>query len=252
MSNDNSIVSRSWCAYFAANSTSAEGLPWRHAGTLTSAERRVIAKSIQQFQLGEGAEGRRLLKRGLDSDQCSNDPHFVEALRLFIKEEQRHSTMLGRFMRTEGISALQGHWLDGIFRCIRVLSGLELELRVLVTAEVIAVPYYRALGAATKSELLGAICAVILSDEAAHLRFQRSILTRLSAARDPGLRCLITLLHRIFLLGTCCVIWLEHRRVFCAAGYSFGRFVEQSLSHMSALEAPVLQTPRIGAAVSDC
>jgi len=240
--NSSSAVSKAWCSYFVSNSGSADDLPWNNHDLLSDAERYSIAGSIQQFQLGEGAEGRRLLKRGADWARAVGDPYFVIALSLFIKQEQRHSRILSQFMRREGIPLLQRHWLDGIFRRIRVVAGVELELRVLVTAEVIAVPYYRALGRATKSTLLRAISSDILADEDGHLKFQKSMLTRLGARRDPGLRCLITQLHRVFLVGTCCVVWLEHRSVFKAANYSFGRLLEESLSEMSALEAPCTES----------
>lgn len=231
-------LSQMWCDYFRSNSSSADNLPWDTDYTLSNLERVSITNSVQQFQLGEGAEGRRLLMRGENWARSIGDPYCVRALSLFIKEEQRHSRILLQFMRRERIPAVQRHWLDEIFRRIRVLAGLELELRVLVTAEVIAVPYYRALGRATKSPLLHAISSVILVDEAGHLRFQKTILTRLGERRDPGLRCLVTQLHRVFLIGTCCVVWAGHRRVFHAANYSFGRFLEESLSEMSVLEAP--------------
>ena len=238
LESSSSAVSQVWCDYFHSKAGSVDQLPWYTKYRLSSAERRSIANSIQQFQLGEGAEGRRLLKRGEDWARSADDRGFVTALSLFIREEQRHSNMLLEFMRRERIPALPRHWLDEIFRHIRVLLGLELELRVLVTAEVIAVPYYRALGRATKSDLLRAISSVILADEAGHLQFQKSMLTRIGARRDPGLRCLLTQLHRVFLVGTCSVVWMEHRSVFKAAKYSFGRLLEDSLAEMSALEAP--------------
>ena len=43
---------------------------------------------------------------------------------------------------------------------------------VLVTAEVLAIPFYQALRDATRSSLLRAICVRILCDEASHLNYQ--------------------------------------------------------------------------------
>jgi len=235
---DGSASSRAWQVYFLSNRSTADDLPWDCPYTLTEDERRKVSKSIQQFQLGEGAEGRHLLTRGEKWSHTARDPDFVGVLSLFIQEEQRHSRQLLRFMKRERIPELRSHWLDSIFRRIRVLAGLEVELRILVTAEVIAVPYYRALGAATESDLLCAISDAILADEAAHLRFQKSMLSRLGALRSPALRCLLWQVHRLFLFGTCCVVWIEHRGVFAEAGYSFGKFLEEALCEMSALEAP--------------
>jgi hypothetical protein len=239
MSGSSSVVASSpdWYAYFVSNRSSGDDLPWDCSHRLTESERHTILKSVQQFQLGEGAAGRRLLERGRTWSAAVGDPFLVSVLGLFVKEEQRHSQLLSRFMRRERIPELTSHWLDGIFRRIRVLAGLELELRVLVTAEIIAVPYYRALGAATESHLLHSISDTILADEAAHLRFQKTMLCRLGAPHRPALRCLVWQLHRLFLAGTCCVVWMEHRAVFKAAGYSFGKFLEEAFGEISALEA---------------
>ena len=235
---ESSASSQAWYAHFLSNSSAGDDLPWDSSYKLTDEERRTIWKSIQQFQLGENADGRHLLARGKEWSHAARDPHFVSVLGLFIKEEQQHSRQLLRFMRRERIPELRSHWLDDVFRRIRILAGVELELRILVTAEVIAVPYYRALGTATESDLLHAISDSILADEAAHLRFQKSMLRRLGALRNPALRCMVWQAHRLFLVGTCCVVWFEHRGVFKAAGYSFGKLLEEALCEMSALEAP--------------
>jgi len=229
-------TSSAWCAYFRDNGLKSWDLPWDDAYRLTSSERRAIEKSVQQFQLGEGAEGRRLLARGHAHARGTGDPAFPEALTLFIREEQRHSAQLLRFMRLQEIPAVEKHWVDSVFRWVRVLAGLELELRVLVTAEVIAVPYYRALGRATQSVLLRSISDRILQDEGEHLRFQASMLSRLEATRSRVVRRLVWQAHRWFLVGTCCIVWAEHRSVFKAAGGSFRELVRGALAEFSGLE----------------
>lgn len=229
-------ISRAWQKHFEVNQNPAEELPWDDAYRLTRSERRAIEKSIQQFQLGEGAQGRRLLARGRAYARATGDPLFPEALTLFIREEQRHSAQLLRFMRLEGIPAEEKHWVDSVFRWVRVLAGLELELRVLVTAEVIAVPYYTALGRATQSPLLSSLSDRILQDEAGHLRFQASMLSRLEARRPSFVRRLIWEAHRWFLVGTCCVVWLEHRSVFIAARRLFRDLLRDAVAEFSGLE----------------
>jgi hypothetical protein len=231
-------ISKAWRLHFLANQQNAGQMPWDDTYKLSSAERRAIQHSIQQFQLGESSEGRRLLTRARAYSRVTNDPDFAEALALFVKEEQRHSAYLLRFMRAQGIPEVSSHWVDSVFRRLRVLAGLELSLRVLVTAEIIAVPYYSALGRATTSRLLNAISSRIVQDEAAHLKFQSSMLSRLGALRRPIMRGLIARLHRLFLLGTTFVVWREHGSVFRAAGYSFELFVREALAEFAALEVP--------------
>lgn len=132
--------SRSWCKYFLDNALAEHHLPWNNACKLSAHERVVVESSIQQFQLGEGSQGRRLLKRGIRYSRRVNDPHFPRALYLFIKEEQRHSAHLLRFMEQQGIQPVSKHWIDSVFRDLRGLAGLELSLRVLVPRKSLQFP----------------------------------------------------------------------------------------------------------------
>lgn len=196
---------------------------------LTEKERRTITPSIQQFQLGEGSKGQRLLERGQKYGRIVNDSLFAGSLDIFIKEEQQHSRYLAAFMESQSIPLVQKHWVDTIFRKLRGLAGLELSLTVLVTAELIAVAYYRALRGATGSPILKMICTRILEDEASHLKFQASMLARVASARPALFQRAVSETHRHFLLGTILVVWMEHRGVFEAAGYGFRKFKNETL-----------------------
>jgi hypothetical protein len=231
--------SQAWRKHFLDNGLAERHLPWHNPYRLSAHERAVVESSIQQFQLGEGSQGRRLLKRGIRSSHRANDPYFPRALYLFIKEEQRHSAHLLRFMDQQGIPPVSKHWIDSVFRHLRGLAGLELSLRVLVTAEIIAVPYYRALGMATKAPLLRALGSIILADEGAHLRFQASMLRRMALGRLSPITRAVSHMHRTFLVATVCIVWREHRRVFEAAGYRFGRLLKESLSEFAALDRAI-------------
>ncbi|MGD0426060.1 MAG: hypothetical protein ABSC10_05010 [Candidatus Acidiferrales bacterium] len=243
--------SASWRRYFLGRAAAADPLPWNDPTALTREEAQCIQSSIQQFQLGEGARGGRLLKRGQDFASASADPHFVDALALFVKEEQRHSAYLLRFMQRESIPAASSHWVDTIFRRLRVLGGLELSLRVLLSAEIIAIPYYRALGAATRSPLLQAICDRILEDEAAHLRFQASMLSRISAHRSFFADRIVSGMHRLFLLITCLVVWLEHGRVLRAGGYAPGGYLAEAFWEFSRLENAIGRGPLLASIAAE-
>ena len=235
-SNDSASISRSWRDRFRASRARGEEPLHNDPGALSRAERLAIKESIQQFQLGEASKGRRLLRRGLAYSRVARDRYFVRALKLFIQEENRHSAYLLHFMRLHRIEPVRGHWVDSVFRVLRGLAGLELSLRVLVTAEVIAVPYYRALRAATRSPLLQAICDRILEDEAAHLQYQASMLERIGCKRTFVAARTVERLHRIFLTATLSVVWKEHGPVFRAAGYTFRRFACEAHEEFRTLE----------------
>jgi hypothetical protein len=233
---DHRAESRKWFTHFSLRSMTALYVSPMPSPQLKAAEKANISKSIQQFQLGEGSKGRRLLARGKRYARQANDPSFAAALELFIKEEQQHSSYLAAFMESQGIPRASHHWVDTVFRKLRGLAGLELSLTVLVTAELIAVPYYRALRDATDSPTLKTICRRILEDEAAHLRFQSSMLARVASHRKAITRLALRKMHRRFLLGTVALVWLEHRGVFEAAGYDFRRLRDEALFEFSEWE----------------
>jgi len=221
--------SRKWLRHFSLRSMTALHVSRRAAIQLTTKELETLTKSIQQFQLGEGSRGERLLLRGKKYAKAVNDLLFVDALALLIKEEQQHSRYLAAFMESQGIPLVSRHWVDTVFRKLRGLAGLELSLTVLVTAELIAVQYYRALRGATGSPILKMICTRILEDEASHLKYQSSMLARVASGRSAIFRRVVGRMHWLFLLGTLLVVWVEHRAVLRAGGYDFRRFKNETL-----------------------
>lgn len=212
-----------WIEYFYQNAPEP-ALPWNDARHLSGAERLAVARSIQQFQLGENASGERLLFRAQQFAALNGDRGFVPALRLFIREEQRHSRILAQFLHREGVECLNRHWIHRVFRSIRGVAGAELCLKVLATAEVIARPYYAALRDATDSMLLRQICELILNEEGAHLRFQAFAIRQFRRGRTVVVQEALKQAHLAFLLCTAIIVWVEHGPVFRAAGRSFGQF----------------------------
>jgi hypothetical protein len=213
-----------WHWHFLEQRDRPCALPWQDSYLLCAAERRLAARSIQQFQLGEWARGRGLVRRASLHPVLSADPWFLPSLELFIAEEQRHSSMLGRFLDREGIPKLSNHWLDSVFRRLRKLAGLDLCVMVLVTAEVLAVPFYRALRDATRSHLLRSICIRILCDEAAHLNYQALTLGLVRRPLRSKTRVVRLLCHSTLFHCTALLLWQQHRGVFRAAGWDFRRF----------------------------
>jgi hypothetical protein len=234
-----------WAVLFSSRTANRELLPWSHPRSLTDSERQVVSGSIQQFQLGEGSDGSGLIRRGRISRLAALDPNFIPSLELFIKEEQRHSRHLADFLQREGVNLLPQHWVDGIFRRLRKFAGLELCLRVLVMAEIVAVPYYTALERATGSTLLRSICANILADEADHLRFQAENLRRLQSTRR-SLPSVELELWRVFQLATLLVVWREHGQVLRAGGYGWNSFRKECVRLLVAVSQNKLEASAAG------
>lgn len=221
-------------------------LPWTDPYRLTPSEQTTIASSIAQFELGENAQGRSFKAAARRYAEESGDHAYLPALELFIREEQRHSSYLRRFMQAQGLPLTPSHWVDDSFRRLRKLAGLELFIIVLITGEIVAVPYYNSLQAATRSPLLKAICREILRDEADHLCFQGNALRKLSATHGT-LRAHITdAFHHLLMIGTCGVVWTHHHRVLRHGGFTFATFTgscRQILDKVRALTREPLPPP---------
>ena len=98
-----------WYRHFLQNRDGPRTLPWHDAYRLSVAERMVVARPIQQFQLGEWARGRGLVRRASSHSVFAADSRFLPALELFIAEEQGHSNILGRFLDREGLRDSAGY-----------------------------------------------------------------------------------------------------------------------------------------------
>jgi len=229
----------SWHEHFFENRDRAGALPWHDSYELTQTERRAVARSIQQFQLGEYARGRGFVRRASEHPALAADSWFVPSLRLFIEEEQEHSGILGRFLDREHIPRLTHHWMDKVFRRLRKLAGLEACATVLVTAEVLAIPFYQALRDATGSPLLRAICVRILCDEAKHLNYQALTIGLVRRQLSEKGRALRSLCHATLFHATALLLWREHRSVFRAAGWNFERFWNDARSTFAFLQSRI-------------
>ena len=232
-----------WYRHFVEN-RGPRALPWDDACLLSAAELRLVGRSVQQFQLGEWARGRGLMRRASSHPALAADPWFLPALELFITEEQGHSDIIGRFLDREGIPRLTNHWLDGIFRRLRKLAGLEVCAMVLVTAEVLAIPFYQALRDATRSHLLRSICWRVLCEEAAHLNYQAVTLGLVRRPLCDRARMIRSLWHSTLFHGTAFLLWQQHRRVFRAAGWGFRRFWNESRRGFARLQLRIRQVSR--------
>jgi len=218
-------TSLEWCAYYAANAVAAN-VPWTST-RLTDDERRAIAASVQEFQLGESSEGRHLHAAARAYAARTGDHAYVSAIEAFIREEQRHARDLGRFLTTEGIPLTRESWPDVVFRWLRRGADLETTVSVLMTAEIIAQVYYAALHDATQSPALRALCDRILTDEAEHVRFQAERLAMLREGRGRVAVALAVAAQRLLFAGATLVVWRGHRRALLRGGFSFRQYWEQ-------------------------
>ena len=193
---------------------------------MTDKERKLIIPSVAAFQKGEHSEGKYFLKAAEKFAGEYKEPFYPEAVRKFIREENLHSAYLGQFMKYHDIVPGRESRLDEIFRKLRHIWGSHSETAVLLTAEIIALTYYRALGIVADSHALKLICRQMLHDELPHVIFQSYTLGHFR--EKTGARCIRTALLDI----SCTVVWLVYRRLFRRGGYTFRKFLAESKGYL--------------------
>lgn len=203
--------------------------------------RDAVARSIARFELGESGDGERLQRLA----QATGDAAYARSIELFVREEQAHARWLRGLRERFGGERLESHWSDTVFVVLRHVGGLRREICVLLTAELIALSYYRLLPLAYDDPLLRATCRRILADERGHVAFHRATLG-LEFARMPATaRAAAILAWRGFVAITSAVVAWDHRDVLELAGLSrrgFAREVRATARRLArAVQDPMLR-----------
>jgi hypothetical protein len=224
-----------WIDYFRANAHRAWGVQWHRGAGVTEKELAAIKRSLQAWQLGETSDGSHLRAAAARYAARVGEPAFAEAVEYFIREEQRHGEMIGRFLDLAGVGRIKADWGDRLFRAARYcLRDMEVWTTPVVMVETLALVYYNAVRRATRSAVLGAVCARILADEVPHLRFQCERLATIFRHRSPFALKLTMLAHRLCFLVVMLLVWAGHRKALRAGGYGWRRYWRASWDRMGA------------------
>lgn len=218
-------TSEEWVAYFEHNAANLMSIPWDAGVGAAPEELAEIIDSLRAWQLGETSDGSRLTRAAERYAEQTNDHAYVEAVKRFITEEQRHGETLGRFIDLVGVPRKRRDWGDSVFRLFRHLRlRMEVWTTVVIMVEVHAMLYYAAVRRATGSAVLRRVCHQILRDEVPHLRFQCERLAILHRNRGRVLRALTLGGQRLLFFGVTLAVWCAHRRALRAGGFTFRRF----------------------------
>ena len=230
-----------WHQYFISNQDHFEDIDWENSDRLKYSEILLITESIQQFQKGESSEGKNLLKFAKDFQ----NEEYLSAIKLFIREEQKHALVLVKIMKANGIDKITDHWVDSVFRILRKFSNLENSIIFLSTAEIISAVYYKALREATRSESLKTVCSQILSDEEMHINFQAYTLNYFHNQKNIVSKQIGRTLHKILMFGTAMVVWNYHKQVLKKGGYSFKQFINAIFEEFDRFDEMILDKKKI-------
>lgn len=217
-------TSPEWISYFNAN-LQQKRINWSQQPAITDAELKPVLKSLQAWQLGETSEGRNLIKASTRHAARTGDPLYVDAVKLFIKEEQKHGNNLGRYLDAIGQPRIKKNWGDTMFRKVRYLNAsMEMWTLTVITVESAAQIFYQSLKDATNCTLLKEICTDILIDEAPHITFQQERLAVIFNAKTMAGMALSYYWYKFFYKATALVVWMAHKKLFKAGGNEFKKY----------------------------
>lgn len=213
-----------WKSHFE-NNLNKQRIDWSLFPKITKAEIEAISYSLKVWQLGETSDGKALTSLCEKHALKTNDPDFLVAMRLFIKEEQKHGANLGQYIDLIGLPRLKKNWGDTFFRFFRHLNNsLESFTITVIVAEYAAQVFYQALHDATNCDLLKSICVDILKDEANHIKFQNQRLLHFFKEKSVYTKAFAVTYYCLLFFGTIHAIWFDHQKAFKAGGITQKEF----------------------------
>jgi len=188
--------------------------------------RAALAGSLPAWQLGETSDGSHLRKAARQYALTQSDPKFLEAVDLFIKEEQRHGAALGNWLDQVGIPRKSRDLGDSLFRiCRYAIPNYAAWASVVVMVESMAEIYYAAVRRITPCMRLQTECERILRDEVRHIQFQCEHLAVTRRKLPRFIRRVLTVAELAFYMVVCAMVYALHGRVMRLGGLPPRKFV---------------------------
>ncbi|QJD98111.1 ferritin-like domain-containing protein [Mucilaginibacter robiniae] len=220
-------TSTGWIKHFKVNATKTR-INWLLQPTATQEQIAAILPSLQAWQLGETSDGENLIRAATKYAKRVGDPLYVDCIKLFIKEEQKHGENLGQYLDRIGKPRIQHNWGDTLFREIRHLNtSMEMWTLAVITVESAAQVFYQALKDATQCKLLQQICTDILIDEAYHISFQTERMAILFSQKTAIERWVYRSFYKGFFFSTAMLIWFAHKKLFRAGGNTLKSYLRK-------------------------
>lgn len=203
-----------WISHFEINRKHRREPDWVAPFTASERKRAALARSLSEYQLGDGGGECRLIARDAITAR-DVDAKAVRVIDLWFAEEREHSRLLSHAVRRLNGTFVTTTFAFRLFNFVRRWFGVQFEMLVLLIVEIVSTGYYRLIQRHCSDEPIAAMCGLILRDELGHIAFHAS---RLQAGEPVWRR---PWWHLYFLLlGEACTtfLWFGHGRDLRAIG----------------------------------
>ncbi len=205
-----------WITHFENNRHHRPEPDWDAPFAMEEGKRALLARSLAEYQLGDGGGECRLVAHDAETFRGSRED-MARLVDLWFAEEKEHSRLLsGAVRRVRGTFVDDTFAMRMFYACRRAL-GVQFELTVLLLVEIVSTGYYRMIQRHVGDEPIAAMCKLILRDEARHIDFHRD---RLVARHPRGVGVVWACGFRWLGLACAAFLWLGHGRALRALGGS--------------------------------
>jgi hypothetical protein len=203
-----------WNTHFEANRLDRPEPEWAAPFAMPEKKRRLLARSLSEYQLGDGGGECRLVAADAEHFRAT-DEQVRRVVDLWFAEEREHSRLLAGAVRRVGGEFVTTTPAFELFYAIRRRLGVQFEMLILLIVEIVSTGYYRVICRHVGDEPLAAMCKLILRDEARHIDFHRD---RLAARHPRGPGMLWAWKFRLLTEACSWFLWFGHGRALHAIG----------------------------------
>ena len=161
-----------WIKHFEGNRLDRPEPAWDSLLAVPEGKRAALARSLAEYQLGDGGGHCRLI--AIDAESVRGASAEMRLLiDLWFAEEREHSRLLKCAVDRLRGTLVRSTFAFRLFNGIRRLLGVQFEMLVLLIVEIVSTGYYRLIRRHCDDEPIAAMCRLILRDEAGHIAFHR-------------------------------------------------------------------------------
>ena len=219
-----------WLTHFDQNREDRPEPDWAAPVTLPDDVVRMLVRSLEQFQLGDGGGPASLIAWNAETFRSSSEA-MRRLVDLWFEEEKEHSRLLLQAVQRFGGTPISGHWSFTVFCWARRLFGVRSELTILLLTEIVSTTYYRLMRRHAQDLAVKAMCRLILRDEAGHISFHRSRLacrgTASSQCHGRRFGLAWALPFRVLGHAAASMLWVNHGSALTALGASRAEFYRE-------------------------
>lgn len=205
-----------WLDHFRGSVRRERQIQWGLGVRLPDDVRDPVLTSLKVFQRGLSSPGldlRTKVRRG-----CPRE--YAECIDLYVQEKQVHAELLMRVVWEAGDEPARRAWIDFLFRHFRRRFDWANELTILLTAEMVAMPFLRVVSNHVQDPVVRQVLESILADQAYHLGFHIDHLRPELAKRTSWERFAHQQAWTSFFGTALSLVMVDNRTVFEALGYN--------------------------------